>query len=365
MSNTNLELNEGTIGFELSDEYFANEKYFSHQDIETVRVWVESENDKNLWLAVLPHTEKWNFDVKTTELFNHDQKMATGCDRIQKLIEIGQISLGKNSIVCIDSDFSRGISHLLVQNKVDIKEFWYTTIVHSKENIFYCIDNVKLTLSRCLKIHISQISDFIDVLVFKISSLLFNPFILNLVCYEKFDLSKKEFDEINQKISVVLKKVCSISNNDSDFEDIQLFFLHILESPVWEKISSDLDEIYQYLLSTNSEIEKEFLKIKKNLNNHSIDNGNIYLFFRGHDIEGIFSSILQKVVDVKKRGDYSEIEIAAKKINEDIQVTRKRKEQIGNSFLKFKPTISMFPLGDFKKVNFFNETYQRLQNEYV
>jgi len=365
MSNTDLELNEGTIGFELSDEYFANEKYFSHQDIETVKVWVESENDKNLWLAVLPDTEKWLFDVTTTELFNHDQKMATGCDRILKLIEIGQITLGKNSIVCIDSDFSRGINHLLVKNNIDVKEFWYTTIVHSKENIFYCIDNIKITLSRCLKIHISQISEFIDILVSKISSFLFNPFILNLVCYEKFNLSKKEFDETNEKISAVLKKICSISNDDSEFEDIKIFIPHILNNPIWETISNDLNDIYQDLLQINSEAEKEFLKINKHLNRNGVNNENIYLFFRGHNIDGIFSAILQKVVDVKKRGDYSAIEIAAKQINEDLQVTRKRKEQIGNSFLKFKSTINMFPLGDFSKVSFFDETYHRLKNEYV
>lgn len=365
MSNKDLELNEGTIGFELSDEYFANEKYFSHQDIETVKVWVESENDKNLWLAVLPNTEKWRFDVTTTELFNHDQKMATGCDRIQKLIEIGQITLGKNSIVCIDSDFSRGIKHLLFKNKIDIKDFWYTTIVHSKENIFYCIDNIKITLSRCLKIHTSHISEFVDILVSKISSLLFNPFILNLVCYEKFNISQKEFDQTNLKISEVLKKICSVSNDDSNFEDIEVFIQHILKNPIWEVISNELNNIYQDLLKINSEIEKEFLNIKKHLSDNKINNENIYLFFRGHNIDGIFSCILQKVVDVKKRGEYSAIEIASKQINEDIQSTRKRKEQIGNSFLKFKSTINMFPLGDFSKVSFFDETYHRLQNEYV
>ena len=199
MTNTNLELNEATIGFELSDEYFSNEKYFSHQEVETVKVWVESENDKNLWISVLPNSEKWCFDVTTTELFNHDQKMATGCDRIKRLIEIGQIKLGKNSIACIDSDFSRGISYLLMNDSVIENDFWYTTIVHSKENIIYSIENIKISLSKCLKIHFPRISTFVEDLVTKISRLLFKPFLLNLICYEEGIIDKKNF------INIILK----------------------------------------------------------------------------------------------------------------------------------------------------------------
>lgn len=365
MSNIDLELNEGTIGFELSAEYFSNEKYFSHQDIETVKVWVESENDKNLWNSVLPDSERWSFDVTTTELFNHDLKMATGCDRIQKLIEIGQIKLGRNSIVCIDSDFSRGINYLLVNNSVVEKEFWYTTIVHSKENILYSIDNIKFSLSKCLKIHSSKVSVFVEELVRKLSSILFKPFLLNLICYEKENINKKDFDSYIAEISMVLKKIYIVLDNDSEFKDINIFFEHIIDSEIWIEIIDELDLIFKRILNNDMDLNTEFYKTIAHLEGNKILEENIYLFFRGHSIEEILCSIFQKTIDVKKRGEYFDVEEAAKQIEEDIKITRKRKEQIGNSFLKFKSTISLFPLNDFEKVNFFNETYHRLQNEYV
>lgn len=365
MSNIDLELNEGTIGFELSAEYFSNEKYFSHQDIETVKVWVESENDKNLWNSVLPHSEKWSFDVTTTELFNHDLKMATGCDRIQKLIEIGQIKLGKNSIVCIDSDFSRGINYLLVNNSVIDKEYWYTTIVHSKENIIYSTDNIKLSLSKCLKIHSSKISVFVDGIIEKLSKILFKPFLLNLICYEKESINKKDFDSCITEISNVLKKISVVSDSDSDFKDINLFFEHVIDNEVWMGIEEELDLIFERILNNDMELNTEFYKIISHLEKNKIIEENIYLFFRGHYIEEILCSIFQKIIDVKKRGEYFDVEEAARQIEEDVKITKKRKEQIGNSFLKFKSTISLFPLNNFEKVSFFNETYHRLQNEYV
>lgn len=365
MSKIDLELNQGTIGFELSDEYFSNEKYFSHQDIETVKVWVESENDKNLWNSVLPNSTRWSFDVTTTELFNNDQKMATGCDRIQKLIEIGQIKLGKNSIACIDSDFSRGINYLLVSNSIEEKPFWYTTIVHSMENIIYSIDNIVISLSKCLKVHTSKVSEFVNNLVKKLSKLLFKPFVLNLTCFQRKSIDKKEFDNFITEISMVLKKIHTVSNADSEFKDIHIFFDKIMNNEIWEEIETELNIVFNRILSNDNDLDNELDAVIDHLKNNNILEENIYLFFRGHYIEEIFSTIFQKTIDVKKRGEYFDVEEAAKKINEDGKATGKRKEQIGNSFLRFKPTASLFPLNNFENIVFFNQTYHRLKNEYI
>lgn len=84
------------LGFDLDNDYFANQKFFSPTAQETVKVWVESENDINFWAKILPQdSSKWVFEIQTTELIADDNKMGTGCDRIRSLVASKAITLGK------------------------------------------------------------------------------------------------------------------------------------------------------------------------------------------------------------------------------------------------------------------------------
>ena len=42
------------LGFDLDNDYFANQKFFSPTAQETVKVWVESENDSKRPLNPIP-----------------------------------------------------------------------------------------------------------------------------------------------------------------------------------------------------------------------------------------------------------------------------------------------------------------------
>ena len=127
------------LGFDLDNDYFANEKFFNPTAQETVKVWVESENDINFWSKILPENSRWIFEVQTTELIANDNKMGTGCDRIKSLVASNSITLGKNSIACIDSDYHRGLGWLIKNDLESLQSqpYWFYTVLHSIENVFF------------------------------------------------------------------------------------------------------------------------------------------------------------------------------------------------------------------------------------
>lgn len=127
------------LGFDLDNDYFANQKFFSPTAQETVKVWVESENDINFWAKILPQdSSKWVFEIQTTELIADDNKMGTGCDRIRSLVASKAITLGKNSIACTDSDYHQGIGWLINHDLQSLQSnpYWFYTVLHSIESIF-------------------------------------------------------------------------------------------------------------------------------------------------------------------------------------------------------------------------------------
>ena len=148
------------LGFDLDNDYFANQKFFSPTAQETVKVWVESENDINFWAKILPQdSSKWVFEIQTTELIADDNKMGTGCDRIRSLVASKAITLGKNSIACTDSDYHQGIGWLINHDLQSLQSnpYWFYTVLHSIESIFYTPKNILDTLCSCFRVHFNVV----------------------------------------------------------------------------------------------------------------------------------------------------------------------------------------------------------------
>lgn len=125
-------------------------------DREVIKVYVENDSDKIFWWTILePFQIKYNveFDISA---FVFDNKTQNGKTSI--LSKITDEQMGRNLIVCLDSDYDELIdgfsdySNRICQNKYIVTSFWY-----SIENIKCHPENLKKIITKLsLKINIPE-----------------------------------------------------------------------------------------------------------------------------------------------------------------------------------------------------------------
>lgn len=354
------------LGFELDNDYFANEKFFNPKAQETVKVWVESENDINFWAKVLPqNSSKWVFEIQTTELIADDNKMGTGCDRIRSLVASKSIILGKNSIACIDSDYHQGIGWLINNDLSSLQSnpYWFYTVLHSIESIFYTPKNIVDTLCSCFRVHLSKLDrKFLSVLD-KISSTIYLPLLISL---SNFNFIHKDERKLSNNLNEITKILSQISKktDPKDYKDLTSYHDFVLNNDVWNDIELDMSSFIDSLMIDHVASYYVQQTIQK-IQNIGINKNNIYLFFRGHDIDDLIGGIFQKYVSVSKQEKIELMVVESLRIGEDEEVRTKRKQEISNGYLQFKTTIKMKSLENLEHAIFFQETFNRLQSTYT
>lgn len=354
------------LGFDLDNDYFANEKFFSPTAQETVKVWVESENDINFWSKVLPQkSSKWIFEIQTTELLADDDKMGTGCDRIKALVASKSIILGKNSIVCIDSDYHSGLGWLISHDLASLQSdpYWFYTILHSIENIFYTPHNIIDTLCSCFRIHPSKLDVKFLTVLNKISNTIYLPLLLSLSNFNFIHKDEKILSKNLNDLNAILAKISS-ETEAKDCKSIEIYHNFILNNSVWNIIDHDISLFTDSLIIDHVSLYYVQETIKKS-SSLGINKNNIYLFFRGHDIEKLVGGLFQQYVSVSKQEKIYKMEKESTRIGEDVEVRKRRKQEISNGYLQFKATAKMKSLENLEHTIFFQDTFYRLKNTYL
>ncbi|MFN4150437.1 MAG: hypothetical protein ACK4IX_05800 [Candidatus Sericytochromatia bacterium] len=354
------------LGFELDNEYFANEKFFNPTAQETVKVWVESENDINFWAKIFPqNSSKWAFEIQTTELIADDNKMGTGCDRIKSLVASNSITLGKNSIACIDSDYHRGISWLINHDLQSLQSdpYWFYTILHSIESIFYTPKNIIDTLCSCFRVHSSKLNqDFLST-IDRISSIIYLPMLMSLSNFNFIHKDQKILSSNLNEISRILLKL-SKETDPKSYKDLASYHNFVLNNHVWHDIDRDISLFIDSLIIDHVSSYHVQQTIKK-MKCFGINENNIYLFFRGHDIDDLIGGIFQKYVSVSKQEKIELMVAKSLRIGECDSVRTQRKQEISNGYLQFKATIKIKSLENLEHAIFFQETFSRLKAIYT
>lgn len=353
------------LGFDLDNDYFANEKFFNPTAQETVKVWVESENDINFWSKILPENSRWIFEVQTTELIANDNKMGTGCDRIKSLVASNSITLGKNSIACIDSDYHRGLGWLIKNDLESLQSqpYWFYTVLHSIENVFYTPKNILDTLCSCFRIHSSKLDKkFLDTLN-KISTAIYYPLLISLSNFNFIHNNEKTLSANLNEINEILSRISS-PLEAKDFKSLEEYHEFVLNHTIWENIDQDISLLNNKLIIDHVSLyyfKKTITKIQK----FGINESNIYLFFRGHDIEKLLGGMFQQYVSVSKHEKIHFMEEESIRIGEDNEARKRRKQEISNGYLQFKPTAKMKSLEKLEHTIFFQDTFSRLKGIYL
>jgi len=213
-----------------------------------VIAYVEGYEDVRFWTKEF---NKLNLEITAQEISAIDT--ANGKDTILSAIKKGRISLGRKLLICIDSDYD-----YLLDNNTDIysSPFCFQTYTYAIENYYY------------------------------------NPIGLTELCCEAAGV----YQGINKNHLELLLIEWS--------KYIYGFFLHYLSenapksSSQLQKIQLSLNELginpksYQNITSHNLPDEK--LEI---LSNKGLSSDNVFLYFRGHDLESKMKALAEAFVN--------------------------------------------------------------------
>lgn len=278
-------MREASLGFNISSKYYEKTKLFSSKP--KVLVWVESDDDKRLWINALKKFKAnyaFSFFCASEHEFD-DGVVSDGCCRIFKLLRTGNIVLGKHCIACLDSDFSFITDNYKAKGKELLQtEHVYETFVHSKENLYFNKNGINDFISQLLGEDIEQhrvnISDIYEIL----SKSVYGIFISLMILYRDGQIAG--FEELMSQLTSGIMSVV----NESKFEDFA-------DGTFNANLKSFVDDFTQHLkqgMSSYCDVDAV-----ENMSEHfskiGFSESDAYLFIRGHNFHAIILNILKKL----------------------------------------------------------------------
>jgi len=348
-------------GFNFDNDYYKNSKYFDEDGKETVLVWVEDSSDSKIWSNAFPKGEGFIFEFQTTDMFDFgDGVVSTGCDRIGKLIKDESIELGKNIIVCMDSDYHKMMNYNGGNKKSLLTNpYVYLTIFHSIENLKHYSSNLDLAYSRSLGTHVSALKLVPSDIAIKLSNVIFSP--LSKYLYLASITGLKGSDHHN-KHKGILKTIKFISKVDPSYlSDNNKFYT----SPHWlqgVKRLADIDVELSKMISSHGS-STDYNSHKSYLIGEGFNIDNAYLFLRGHDVEDFFHSVLDAAFDEFLKGKISRVQKISDDNSKSETTTNQRITHIKNTHFKYS-ICSENLSSDIVNIPMFKLTCDRLKNDY-
>ena len=346
------------IAFEEQSEYYENFDYFT--DNKVVRVLLENNVDASLWNDAFPEIENIKFDFATA-IDLADELNIVGAEGCKQLDKIGHYHLGKYLIICKDSDY-KYLSFLMrkILNKSvedhSSSDYIFETNVHSKENLEYYFDFIAEHFARKLYIHPSKLIDeapWLDKFYKCFSEVLYKPLIKAVYHDFVFEESKGNHCTLNE-LYVCLQEMNRIpASNLDDYHE--KFFKTAEWNTFKQKINSfesKLDDEFK-VKSKLEDVEKILLE----LNNHGVNSRNIYLFFKGHNIEKLIFNLLKNYL-IKLYEKYKQDQVS--KLSG--QAADDKRRQLRNQKVDFNIKYDKRDLG---KIELFKSTIIKINSLYA
>ena len=230
-------------------------------------------------------------------------------------------------------------------------------------HIFYTPKNILDTLCSCFRVHLSKLDrNFLSILD-KISSIIYLPLLISL---SNFNFIHRDEKKLSNNLNEITKILSQLSKNTDpkDYKDLVSYHNSVLNNDVWNDIEHDISLFIDSLMIDHVACYYMQQTIKK-IQNVGINQNNIYLFFRGHDIDDLIGGLFQKYVTVSKQEKIELMVAESLRIGETEEVRIKRKQEISNGYLQFKTTIKMKSLENLEHAIFFQETFSRLKATYT
>ncbi|ANC42609.1 hypothetical protein A6V27_00005 [Hafnia alvei] len=336
-----------SLGFKSKSSYYEKSaRFLDGNQPKWVAVWVESDDDKKLWLPVLKNTfKKFNFKFHIASLQKfEDGKIADGCSRIFAKINTGEIVLGKCTIACLDSDYSYISGNYACKQKDLLgSSFVFQTYAHSKENIYVHPHGIAQIFEYALGEDLEQLGLNVESFS-KNLSVSIHKYLVKLISLYQFN-DIKEFDKYHKRFISDFK---SILNDIKLPEDLSSNFERILE----EKFDDFDKELTHYIEGSHGgKIIDATVERFKEINVLPTDSLN---FIRGHDLYPvmmkIYKSIDQYIFKIK-REQYNQEHIPE-------EVRKKKNCEMGNKRVSIEDVICT--RNDVKNNQYFSRAVERL-----
>lgn len=343
------------LGFPFEESYVRNQSYFAEDELPEVLVWVESADDKRLWLPVFNEFQdkRYSFKFLTASAFESaDGKSADGCNRLIKLYKNGDFDVGRHQIACLDSDhrFLASFAGHYDGEQLDNGHF-YWTIVHSKENVVISVDALDAVLQHvlfCPKHELAQTAQ--DILVEFSNSVSGCVYRLGFLEGKYWGQNASHLlDFKNTFLSAFAPLYRLVSQHSIDFSSDEKW----LE---FRAQCSELDRaLDEYIHQANW--QEEYQLFWNEVLAAGVTPERCYMFVRGHDLHAVTCSIFRAVCAAYKADMLSEIRGG----NPD--TLRQRMAEFRNRWVGFDACLQAREPSVYS-VPFFEKTIQRLRLSY-
>lgn len=350
------------IGFPLDSEYIANQHFFYESAQPKVIVWVESYDDKRFWLEVFKSLDSYSFEFKFPfEFQSEDGKSANGCSRLLKLISTGELVLGLNQIICMDSDFNF-ISSFCDGYAFDGRdlEHIYWTRVHSKENVALFPAMVDEVLSHVVGVPLRELDQPASVVLRNFSRIV-NESVRRISFLWAFSRRVGGIDDALIAIHQLLKNnLFDAVNSIKGIRGVSA--IDFEANPNWiefvEKVTSV--EVCAGNILVERELTDEYDRYCEGLSGSGVDDSCIYYFLRGHDIYDVMTYLFNSIARRYKSKFLAVIDENAS--SDDARVSGRK--ALVKGWQDFSTVLSArAPL--IHQVPFFKDTVREIHERYV
>ncbi|MFI7887324.1 DUF4435 domain-containing protein [Pseudomonas juntendi] len=313
-----------------------------------VNVWVEAQDDKRFWSALLKNSDSYKFTYKLgSEERDHDGNVGSGCRRLRKLQRQGVIKIGLGEIICMDSDgaYLREKVPGYVDKQLKSPHVYYTNV--------YAIENAYLhpqLLNDVLKF--ATASADLDAgakpseLIASISALCFS-LVINTAFLEVVDAAWIEKSKIKKRTNSILVRVKKV-NCSGRLDEC------VIHAEVAGRISLLSQELTDRISSLS--MGARYNKYLQDVALGGVTSSNCYLFLHGHSFyEGV-------VCAIDKINDYwlkVEIEKVKDRADSEQQIT-----YITRNWPDTQQTLRSFYFANPPEVEFFQDVRLRLLKTY-
>ncbi|MFK4232816.1 hypothetical protein [Pseudomonas guariconensis] len=336
------------VSFGLSGGLGDSLKYFNIDGTEAVHVdvWVEALEDKIVWQDFLRNTPDFKFNLRgPDEAVSEDGKVSTGCDRLFALEKQGVITLGKDSIFCLDSDDSFIKSFVPgYQSKKLPRDHVYVTSIYAIDNAFLYLDHVdsSLTGNVCQGEH--NIKVMPSKLILDISRVVYEAYVA--LSYIEAMGRSREFSLARKAVHESLSRLSSMSFDNYD------------KCEVFKAFAAELSGISQAASAAVEKIGSEgFSAFQQELTRAGVSEKNIYLFVRGHNIFDVVTELFDAVSLHYKSLEINRLKGLYPNSTDKVAHVEELWQRF-SVFLKTKFTMGRVP------VPFLQQSLQRLSGDY-
>lgn len=336
-----------SLGFKSKSSYYEKSaRFLSDTQPKWVAVWVESDDDKRLWLPVLKNTyKKYNFKFYLASIHPFkDCKIADGCSRVFAKINSGEIELGDFTIACLDSDYSYISGNYACKQKNLLESpYVFQTYAHSKENIYIQPNGISRIFERALGEDLEQLGVDVSLLTNKLSVTIYSYLVKVISLYRIDDVAS--FDKYHKKFVDVVKNTV---NQMRLPEDLLSDFEQMLKDNL-----VDFDGELTHHIESHHGMEIIEATTQR-FNDIEVNPVDSLSFLRGHDLYPVMMKIYKSIDQYAfkvKREQYNQDHIP-----EDVR--RKKQGELGNKRVDIEDLICT--RDDIVDNRYFSRTFPKL-----